>query len=238
MFLLVIAVYASALITQRDELKPNLRKIENWTNEVWSHHFLTNIFEHESALLLPDTDPLKIALEDTIEKSKNMGRDFPEAHYLTAIEQLSKGNFYLARDELGRAILQTEQMTRRTWLEDGTAIHRDMLLAQLYQLRAKLALNKGNNLAAERDLTVAILIHQDFWLNTPTSLNQGYFKVETELLTRAGYHPDFGFGACHYERYLARKDIDTKQAQEDLKEAISLEYPVPETDLVLPAADA
>jgi len=234
MLLLVFALYGSVFITQKDSIKPNFRKLTNWTDEVWSHHYLELIYQHLDGINAADSDSQRLQLEDILRDAVSMKREFPEGHYLIAIEQLAKGNFYLARDELGRAIFATEQMTRRTWMEDGTVINRDMLLAQLYQLRAKLNLQKENFLAAERDLTVAIFIHKDFWLDTPDSMNRGFFRVEADFLNKANLDPTFGFGACYYERYLARKTLDAEQAMDDLKEAASYGYPVPESGLVLP----
>jgi len=228
MLFLVFALYGSVFITQRDQREPNLRKLENWTDEVWSRHYLQLVRERIDGLLLDESAPERIALEEAIDNGKNMDREFPEGHYLTAIDQLSKKNYYLARDELGRAIFETEQMTRRTWLRDGTPIHRDLLLAQLYEMRAKMLLEKENGLAAERDLTVAIIIHKDFWPNEPDSLRDGFFKHQSGFLEAAGYSAHFGFGASHYGRYLARKLLGVNEAQDDLDEALSLDYPVSE----------
>ena len=228
MLVLFFGLYGSVLFTQKDQFGENSRKLVTWTDEVWSHHYLNLLYQNIDGVHQEDTGLERIQIEEVLLKAAAMDREFPEGHYLSAVEQLSKGNYYLAKDELGRSIFEAEQMTRRTWLEDGTAIHRDLLLANLYQLRAKLSLQKENNLLAERDLSVAIFIYEDFWPEIPDDLNDGFFRPEPELLKKAGYDSDFSFGACHYERYLARKTLDEKQAMEDLKEAKSLGYSVSE----------
>ncbi len=226
MLFLFLGLYGSVLFTQKDQFSENSRKLVNWTDEVWSLHYLNLIYQNIDGVLQEDTGLERIQVEELLSKAADMDREFPEGHYLTAVEQLAKGNYYLAKDELGRSIFEAEQMTRRTWLEDGTFIHRDLLLANLYQLRAKLSLQKKNNLLAERDLSVAIFIYEDFWPEIPDDLNDGFFSPVPELLREAGYNSNFSFGACHYERYLARKTLDLKQAMEDLNEAKSLGYSV------------
>ena len=233
MLVLVIGVYGSAFVTQRDSLEPNLKKLKNWTDEVWAHHYLDLVRDNIDGVYMEDSEPTRIALEDAIQKGTGMDREFPEGHYFIALDQIAKGNYYLARDELGRAIFASEQMTRRTWLMDGTPIHRDLLLAQLYELRAKMLLKKENGLAAERDLTVSIFIHQDFWPDEPEALESGFFKHQSKLLLAADYSSIFGFASCHYERYLARKLLNVPEAADDLEEAVSLGYPVPESGLIL-----
>ena len=223
----VLACYASVLWARSDSIAGNRRLLENWTDEVWSQHYLRRLFLHQDAARAAITDPGRIALETALEKALSMEREFPEGHLLQALNQLAKGNIHYARDELGRSILEAEQMTRRTWLMNGNALPRDLLLAQLYQIRAKISHQRQQLLAAERDLTVAIIVFQEYWPDIPEQLHQGFFPHTTAVLRDTGYSPVLGFAACHYERHRIRLELgDLPQAEQDLKEAKDLGFPL------------
>jgi hypothetical protein len=212
-----------ALYVNRSEINDTRDRIENWYEEVYAFAYTEKLYQLASAVLEADTHPRAIELDSLFEAGESLAISLPERHYLIALKQIKKGNEYYAKAELDRAIYAAEQMQRRFWGPTGEPLHRDILLAQLYQLRAKMNLQKAKFIVAERDLTVAIFIYRDWWLVEEKLPRHGLFEGQNEILKSAQYISDVGFASCFYERFLARKNLDAEQAEQDLREAASLE---------------
>lgn len=224
MVLLVSCFLFSLYYTSKPLIKENKKALTVWVEEIWSDQIMDTVYSSLSVLLAPNATPESYKIEDLIKSASSSKYPFPEGHLWLALKHIKKGSLFLAKDELDRAIFATERLSRKIKIPTGEKLNREQLLAHLYQLRAKLSLNKGKYLVSERDLTVAIFLHQDYWLKNNYISEHGLYPHESETLLNAQYSPHFGFGSCHYERYLARLNLDEKQALKDLEDARSLGY--------------
>lgn len=228
----MLALYACLLFSlyylSRDAVGENLQGIESWKQEMWADRMVERVYSNIEGVVSNGLTPEAFALEDVVE-SMNQQEDypFPEGHLMLAMQHLRKGNYYLAKSDIDRAVYQTEGLDRRVTLENGARIHRDQFLAHLYEFRAKLLTQHEKDFAAERNLTIAIQLHEEFWTEENQIPESGFYAHEAEILEEAGYLPQFGLGPCYYERYLIRKQFDEEQAGKDLKEAMDLGFSPP-----------
>ena len=228
MLLLYACLLFSLYYLSKDAVSQNLQGIESWKQEMGADRMIEKVYNNIEGIVSNGLTQEAFALEDVVSTmAEEETLPFPEGHLMLAIQHLKDGNYFLAKADIDRAIYQTEGLDRRVTLEDGKRIHRDQFLAHLYEFRAKLLMKKDMDLAAERNLTIAIKLHEEYWLEENQIPDTGFYAHESEILNDAGYLPQFGFGACYYERYQIRLKLDDEQAKKDLEESAELGFQPP-----------
>ena len=228
MLAIYICFVGSLCFFTKDTIGSNLQGIRTWKQELWADSMVTKVYRNIEGLVSDGLTPEAFALEDVTEAMNESDYPFPEGHLLLALEHIRKANLYLAKDDIDRAIFQTEGLKRRVTLENGERIDADAFLPHLYQFRAKLVGKLDKDLLAEQNLILAInMLEDDASKSSPVS-DAGFYAHEGEILNEAGLQPQFGLAACYYDRYLIRLKIDADQAEPDLKKALSLGFVVSE----------
>jgi hypothetical protein len=212
------------LYAKRPAIEEGQKQIQEWYEEVYAFTFTKRLYELGDAITAPALSETFFELENHLQLSDSYKHELPERHYALALIHIFRKNYYSAKEEIDRGIYAAEQMSRQFYAPTGDAITRDILLAQLYQMRAKLHLEKDKFIPAERDLTVAILIYRDQWLIEQDMPKFGLLEGQTMILESAGHIAQVGFASSFYERHLARKTLDQDQAYKDLQEAVDLGF--------------
>ena len=224
MLAIYVCFLGSLYFFTKDAVESNLQGIQTWKQELWADSLVQEVYHNIEGLVSNGLTPEAFALEDVTETMKKKDYLFPEGHLFLALKHIREGNFYLAKDDIDRAVFQTEGLKRRVTLESGERIDAEQFLAHLYQFRAKLISKLDKDLLVERNLILAInTLEEDTSGSSPVP-DTGFYAHESEILRKAGYLPQFGLAACYYERYLIRLKIDADQAEQDLKKAVSLGF--------------
>ena len=224
MLAIYVCFVGSLYFFTKDAVGANLQGIRTWKQELWADGMVGKVYRNIEGLISDGLTPEAFALENVTETMKKQDYPFPEGHLLLALEHIREGNLYLAKDDIDRAVFQTEDLKRRVTLESDERIDAEQFLAHLYQFRAKLVGKQDKDILAERNLILAInTLEEDTSGSSPVP-DTGFYAHEREILKEAGYLPQFGLAACYYERYLVRLKIDADQAEQDLEKAVSLGF--------------
>lgn len=202
--------------TQKEQFFRSQTNYELWQEELLAFPLVRDAFVREEGISMDASRTQKSALEQFLEDTSGM-KSLPEVRLLRTLHHLREGHVFLAEAELDRAIYDTENLNRDSLTSDNLPLWKDRLLIHLYHLRAKLNLHREQFLTAERDLTVAIILHKE-QISKNEWMNEGFFRNETETLEAFGIRAGFGLAECFFDRYVARKGLgDDVQSQVDLE---------------------